>query len=182
MSGYMKLSMLKKLTLFLVATWCCCTSIADAVCISDTADINAAELALADSSIPRTYNLCSDSFFEFQDGVLGYYGTYYVADGPGMPPIRLINPNVNILCGPDGNIAHNCTFSGGTFQVILTDGSYYYSNTETVTDILLQGIKFTGMSGNDAIQNIFVNPTDYSSKGSALAVKDCLFYVSCSRH
>ena len=171
--------MLKKLTLFLVLSWCYCKSVANANCISDTAIINDAELAVADSSSPRTYNLCSDSFFEFQRGEYSDYYDAYLPTGPGMQPVILVNPNVSILCGPDGNIANNCTFSGGTFQVALTDGYYYGTGSEVVSDILLQGIKFTGMSGDDASQNIFVYPS-YDG-GSGLVVKDCLFHVSCSK-
>lgn len=68
-----------------------------------------------DPSIPRTYHFCRNSVMN-----VFYYDlkqfNFDFSSGE-VQPLVIFRPNINILCGHDGNFQNNCTFSGGFFQV-----------------------------------------------------------------
>ena len=128
-------------------------------CIDDLNDIFTSEMAVNDASLVRTYNLCPNTQFvidtEF-DGNTPLNGN--------QVPLLFSNPNMHVSCGFDGSRESNCTFRGGLFHA-----SFDNSLEGPLTNLLIEGVTFTGVEGGFNIQ-AFGPPGD-------LTLRDCVFKV-----
>lgn len=84
-------------------------------------------------------------------------------------PLFLFAPNVNILCGEDGDFSNNCTFSGGFLHVSFFERPLFvnYSFNTTCENITMSGFRFTGASDGTII--------NMRSKKSSLTLRNCRF-------
>lgn len=97
-----------------------------------------------DSSIPRTYIICPNSFIDFfgvPPTALEFdhsMGSYF--------PLIIFRPNVSILCGSDGDIRNNCTLYGGFCNISLFPRSLLinYPVNETAENTTISGFQLTG--------------------------------------
>lgn len=97
-----------------------------------------------------------------------------------MPPIRLVNANVHIQCGDNGSSANECIFTGGTFQIVFSDGYYYNDNTQVLDNMLIEGVTFMGLE-DGSMANIDVYAGSFNARPpTTLTVKDCIFQVTLS--
>lgn len=118
----------------------------------------------------RTYHICANTTMNIFDFDL-LQESFDFSSGD-VHPFILFLPNIHIKCGYDGDIKSNCTFVGGTNQVVLRNGSLESSEpTNTTTEnITIEGFSFTGAKAGN---NILVR-----SSNSSLTVKNCIFHVS----
>eukprot|EP00594_Rhizosolenia_setigera_P017692 CAMPEP_0178976496 /NCGR_PEP_ID=MMETSP0789-20121207/23872_1 /TAXON_ID=3005 /ORGANISM="Rhizosolenia setigera, Strain CCMP 1694" /LENGTH=653 /DNA_ID=CAMNT_0020665603 /DNA_START=33 /DNA_END=1995 /DNA_ORIENTATION=- len=87
-------------------------------------------------------------------------------------PLTIFRPNINILCGWNGDINNNCTFRGGWSSIniqreVETETISSALNT-TAYNITIQGFRFTGSTSGSsiAIRDI----------AGSLTLKNCHFY------
>lgn len=122
-----------------------------------------------DPSIPRTYHFCPNSLMSIFDFDLYLYNYDYSSGY--FHPMFFFRPNINILCGFDGDYDNNCTFQGGAFQIILQETPLFvdYSLNTTTENITISGFRFTGASGYNIASRSHI---------TSLTVKNCRFDVS----
>ena len=130
------------------------------------------EEKIIDTSIPRTYRMCAGTVLNIAN--YDYDTSEY--EGEGVKALSLWNPNVNILCGDDGN-SRDCTFSGGTVQIDIypaneVDGNY----TTTLENIKIRGITFIEVNGVNIV--IYSPLVKYGEIGASITIQDCVFRVS----
>lgn len=129
-------------------------------CWESLLDIYYSEKRVEDSSILRTYVLCPDTVYD----IGSEYDDYNIAlDGDQF--LLISRPNMQVLCGENGDSANKCTFMGGSFQVGLMDE---FDSGEDISNILVKGVTFQGAS----IVNVLAN--GYGD----VTLEDCIFQVS----
>lgn len=99
------------------------------------------EMAVIDVSKPRYYRVCPDTVIP----IASYDYRKHQYDGPGQDAISIWNPNVHILCaltGKKGYFENNCTFTGGTFQIELLDGTNMNKESLVMKKISVEGFRF----------------------------------------
>lgn len=89
-------------------------------------------------------------------------------------PLTIFRPNINILCGWNGDINNNCTFRGGWSSIniqreVETETISSALNT-TAYNITIQGFRFTGSTSGSSIV--------IRDIAGSLTLKNCHFYVS----
>ena len=138
-----------------------------------TQKVMAAERKVTDTSIPRTYKMCSNSIAT----IANYNYETFTFEDNALKALSIWNPNVIILCGDDGNSANNCTFTGGTFQIEIYPDDLADSNNVSLSleNILVQGITFTNVSEENII--LYGN-NDGEDINMDVTINDCLFHVS----
>ncbi|GAX09949.1 hypothetical protein FisN_11Lh063 [Fistulifera solaris] len=126
-------------------------------CVETINDIALRESLVTDTSLLRTYTLCSQ--ITHQIGTLDV--NYDLVDGQGMLPLR---PNMKIQCGVDGKKENNCLITGGDVQV---DGT---SRFGIGSDVPLDNIEFQGIT--------FQSSSQYSvwlTRPGSVTFTDCVF-------
>jgi hypothetical protein len=129
-------------------------------CVETINDIALRESLVTDTSLLRTYTLCSQ--ITHQIGTLDL--NYDLVDGQVMLPLR---PNMKIQCGADGKKENNCLITGGDIQV---DGT---SRFGIGADVPLDNIDFQGIT--------FQGSSQYSvwlTRPGSVTFTDCVFRVS----
>lgn len=121
-----------------------------------------------DPSIPRTYHFCPNSVMNVY-GFDPIFNTFDQSDG--VFPIILHRPNVNILCGFDGDYSNNCTFKGGFTQFVFNSRPrhLHYDVNTTAENITISGFRFTGATEGCTICN--------RNQITSLTIKNCRFDV-----
>jgi len=104
-----------------------------------------------DTSRTRTYQMCKNNVAK-------------------MATLTLWNPNIEILCGSNGESENNCTFTGGSVHVNITGAETIRSTFAPVEaeNINIEGFKFTKVVQG----NIYLN----NAEGTKLTVKNCIFH------
>jgi hypothetical protein len=129
-------------------------------CVETINDIALRESLVTDTSLLRTYTLCSQITHTI--GTLDL--NYDLVDGQVMLPLR---PNMKIQCGVDGKKENNCLITGGDIQV---DGT---SRFGIGADVPLDNIEFQGIT--------FQSSSQYSvwlTRPGSVTFTDCVFRVS----
>lgn len=117
-------------------------------------------LALKNPFTPETYSLCSNTVFEI--GSANEPGGLCCLDGQAPLHPR---SNAKIQCGPDGNPDNNCTFVGGTFQILNVFTTFF----DQPENAVIEGITFKESLLSAAL---LVN-------GGTVTFRNCIFEVSC---
>lgn len=113
-------------------------------CISYLDEIYFSEWDVSDSTIPRTYILCTDSVFRI--------GSRHDSDGTpigGSYPIILGRSNIRVICGLDGKIDNGCNVVNGVVQVAHFDE--YQTGGTPIENAEVHGISFSGASAINAL-------------------------------
>lgn len=129
-------------------------------CLETINDIALRESLVTDTSLLRTYILCSQ--ISHQIGTLDF--DYALEGGQAMLPLR---PNMKIQCGIDGSRENNCVIKEGDVQV---DGTSRFGLSEDTT---LDNIEFQGLTFQNSSQyNIWL------TRPGSVKFTDCVFSVS----
>ena len=108
---------------------------------------------------PEVYELCSNTVFDV--GEVSDPGQLCCLDGQAPLHPR---SNAKIQCGPDGSPDNNCTFVGGTFQVL----NVYTVFNDQPENAVIEGITFKDSVMSSAL---LVN-------GGSITFRNCTFEVS----
>jgi len=142
-------------------------------CIKDPRFILLAEAATKDKSVNRYYYICSNTIMNIKP-YNWVTQTYTNSSSTFVRPLIFIYPNAHIICGPDGNPSNNCIMRGGTFQLEVSDATYFSLSTQKITNVSVEGVTFTNLVGTQqsASANIYIFGTPL---GADLLVKNCIF-------
>ncbi|CAB9517547.1 expressed unknown protein [Seminavis robusta] len=127
-------------------------------CVGYLDDIYFSEFDVIDSSLPRTYLLCSDTVFRV--------GSRHEVDGTpigGSYPIVLGRSNVRVLCGVDGKVENGCSVVNGVVQVAHFDE--FQTGGLPIFKSLVSGVTFSGASAINALV----------SGAGDVTFRDCIF-------
>jgi hypothetical protein len=106
----------------------------------------------------NTYILCPDTVYN-----IGHTDSQGVCCVEGDNPL-MARTNTKYQCGDDGSSANNCTFVGGTFQVVMSALSF---QEQEATNVVVQGMTFSNPSLAIAIP----------SQSGDMTFVDCIFEV-----
>ena len=131
-----------------------------------------AEMDIFDVSIPRIYRMCNNEIAEIN--TFNYDDDTFDNEPGKFDALSIWNSNVHIICGIHKN-NNNCTITGGTFQIQIIPKA----ESEPVTNIMIQGFKFTDVSEvNIVVYGANVEKSGLSPPGASILIKDCHFFVS----
>ena len=145
-------------------------------CISSdfTTTVMSAEELVTDESKPRTYRMCKDTVAIINE--YDYDKNGFVEKERQMNGLSIFKSNVNILCGDKDDNNAFCSFTGGTFHIII--GNNTDDKEKPIENVQIQGFKFSKASeANIVLNGGDVEQTGSSRYGSIVLVKNCHFTV-----
>ena len=101
-------------------------------CFSNTTEIFD-HLSAQDPFSSNTYILCPNTVFN-----IGYANSGSCCEDGDFPLYG--RTNTRYQCGEDGSSANNCTFVGGTIQLVMSPLAF---NEQEAANVVVQGVTFT---------------------------------------